>query len=175
MTLRILALDGGGIKGSFTAGVLAASEKETGQRCVDHFDLISGASTGGIITLGLGLSAQEIVDFYTNHGLTIFPSTSLARRWSGVVRHLFRPKHSHLLLCDTLTQVFGEKKLGEQPDAGSTGRSRSLHGQTTRRHRHTKHRHNQRSHLIGPWGGRQEGEHRSRSRAIPQWSARSAI
>lgn len=112
---RILALDGGGIKGSFTAGVLAALEKDTGQRCVDHFDLIAGTSTGGIIALGLGLglSAAEIVEFYTNHGPKIFPSTSLARRWSSVLRHLFQPKHSQQALRVALTEVLGERKLGE--------------------------------------------------------------
>ncbi|TVP93868.1 MAG: patatin [Planctomycetaceae bacterium] len=115
MTFRILALDGGGIKGSFTAGVLAALEKDTGHRCVDHFDLIAGTSTGGIIAigLGLGLSAAEIVDFYTRHGPTIFPSTSLARRWFGVARHLFQPKHSHQTLRSALTQVLGERKFGD--------------------------------------------------------------
>ena len=115
MTYRILALDGGGIKGSFTAGVLAALEEDTGHRCVDHFDLIAGTSTGGIIAigLGLGLSAVEILEFYTKHGPTIFPSTSLARRWSRVVRHWFQPKHSHHALRSALTQVFGERKFGE--------------------------------------------------------------
>jgi len=115
MTYRILALDGGGIKGCFTAGVLAALEKNTGCRCVDHFDMIAGTSTGGIIAigLGLGLSAAEIVEFYENHGPRIFPSTSLARRWTGVVRHLFQPKHSHEILRSALTEVFRQRKFGE--------------------------------------------------------------
>ena len=39
---RILALDGGGIKGTFSAAVLAALEDATKLRCVDHFDLITG-------------------------------------------------------------------------------------------------------------------------------------
>ncbi|MDA1165614.1 MAG: CBASS cGAMP-activated phospholipase [Planctomycetota bacterium] len=115
MTFRILALDGGGIKGSFTAGVLAALEKDTGHRCVDHFDMIAGTSTGGIIALGLGLglSADEIVDFYTSHGPHIFPSMSLARRLTGVLRHLFQPKHSHEVLRAALVDVFGERRFGE--------------------------------------------------------------
>lgn len=45
---RILALDGGGIKGAFTASILAAWEQDTGLRIVDHFDLIAGTSTGGM-------------------------------------------------------------------------------------------------------------------------------
>ena len=113
--LRILALECGGIKGAFTAGVLATLEDDTGHRCIDHFDLIAGTSTGGIIALGLalGLPAAEIVDFYRNYGPTIFPGTSLARRWSGVLRHLFQPKHSHLALWAALTEVFGKRKFGE--------------------------------------------------------------
>ena len=115
MTYRILALDGGGIKGSFTAGVLTALEANTGLRCVDHFDMIAGTSTGGILALGLGLGipAAEMLEFYTVHGPTIFPSTSLARRLMGVGRHLFQPKHSHQLLRSALEKVFGDRKLGE--------------------------------------------------------------
>ena len=67
---RILALDGGGIKGAFAAAFLATIEEATGKRVADHFDLIAGTSTGGIIALGLGLgmSGREIVQFYVNDG-----------------------------------------------------------------------------------------------------------
>ena len=44
---RVLSLDGGGIKGAFAASVLASLEDDTGLRVVDHFDLITGTSTGG--------------------------------------------------------------------------------------------------------------------------------
>lgn len=50
-TFRILSLDGGGIKGTFTAAVLANFEKQTGRKICEHFDLISGTSTGGILAL----------------------------------------------------------------------------------------------------------------------------
>ena len=52
---RILSLDGGGVRGAFSAAVLAALEQETGQSVVEHFDLITGTSTGGILALGLAL------------------------------------------------------------------------------------------------------------------------
>lgn len=85
---RILSLDGGGIKGAFGASVLATLEENTGCAIVDHFDLITGTSTGGIIALGLGLglSARSIVDFYSEKGPTIFPSTSLTQRARGLFR-----------------------------------------------------------------------------------------
>ena len=49
---RILSLDGGGIKGAFTASVLATLEHDTGRSAVEHFDLITGTSIGGIIAIG---------------------------------------------------------------------------------------------------------------------------
>lgn len=62
--LRILSIDGGGLKGAMPAAFLATIEEQTGQKIVDHFDLIVGTSTGGIIALGLGLGlpAAEILD-----------------------------------------------------------------------------------------------------------------
>ncbi|MGH8586890.1 MAG: patatin-like phospholipase family protein [Gammaproteobacteria bacterium] len=55
----------GGIKGAFAASALAALEEDTGL-AADHFGLIAGTSSGGIIAIGLGLdmSAGEIRRFY---------------------------------------------------------------------------------------------------------------
>jgi patatin-like phospholipase/acyl hydrolase len=87
---RILALDGGGIKGTFSAAVLAEWEKETGLRVADHFDLIAGTSTGGILAigLGLGLSAEELLEFYKKRGALIFPVVGLHRRLWRTLRAL---------------------------------------------------------------------------------------
>src|SRR6266568_9013670 len=72
---QILSLDGGGIKGIFSAGILAAIEEDLNITVADHFDLIAGTSTGGIIAigLGLGLRPREIVEFYLREGPAIFP------------------------------------------------------------------------------------------------------
>src|ERR1044071_2368991 len=111
---RILSLDGGGIKGTFTASVAANLEKLTGKRLVEYFDLITGTSTGGIIALGLGLglSADEILSFYRNRGPQIFPTTGLHRVMYGL-RHVFSPKHSQKALQHSLEEVFKAQKLGE--------------------------------------------------------------
>lgn len=95
LSFRILALDGGGVKGAFTAAVLATWERLTGLRVVEHFDLIAGTSTGGIIALGLalGLSAEEILSFYEKKGSEIFPLTSVEASALLKIRHLFCPKH----------------------------------------------------------------------------------
>jgi len=62
---QILSLDGGGLRGIFSAAVLARLEADLDMRITDHFDLIAGTSTGGIIALGLGLgmTPRQIVDF----------------------------------------------------------------------------------------------------------------
>lgn len=111
---RLLSLDGGGIKGVFTASVLASLEEQTGRRIADHFDLIAGTSTGGILAigLGLGLSARELLTFYRERGPVIFPSTGLVSRF-GWVRQLFAPKHSHEVLRRELAAVLGGRKFGE--------------------------------------------------------------
>lgn len=104
---RILSLEGGGIMGAFSASALATFEEETHQRCVDHFDLIAGTSTGGILAIGLGmgLSAREICDFYVRYGAQIFPHTSFATGILATARHLIKPKHSQDVLRHTLEQI----------------------------------------------------------------------
>jgi uncharacterized protein len=105
---RILALDGGGIKGTFTAAVLAAWEQDTGLRVSEHFDLITGTSTGGILTigLGLGLPADEILQFYREQGPRIFPVTRFTRRLTHQLKQLFVPKFSQTSLREALATAF---------------------------------------------------------------------
>ena len=107
---QILSLDGGGLKGIFTAAFLANWEKDTGTRIVDHFDLITGTSTGGIIALGLGLglTAAEILQFYETKSELIFP-----RRTLGNLKHWFLVKHSPEGLETALREVFADRTLGE--------------------------------------------------------------
>ncbi|MGW0776540.1 CBASS cGAMP-activated phospholipase [Streptomyces sp. NPDC002835] len=108
---QILALDGGGFRGMFSAAVLARLEDDLGVRIADHFDLIAGTSTGGIIAmgLGLGLSPQQILEFYTEHGPRIFRDRSRLRG----LRHLMRAKYSTEPLRAALTEVFGGRTFGE--------------------------------------------------------------
>jgi uncharacterized protein len=111
---RILTLDGGGIKGAFTASVLAAIENEIKEPIGEYFDLIAGTSTGGILALGLGfrIAAEKIMEFYRDMGPTIFPATGrLGIR--GFFRQLVGTKYSHAVLRAALVQVLGDRKLGE--------------------------------------------------------------
>src|SRR5688572_3559704 len=95
---RILAIDGGGIKGVFAAACLGALEETLGVDVGDYFDLIAGTSTGGIIALGLGagMSANEILKFYEQLGPTVFRRQGVGR----VVRQLVMPKYTSQPLRD---------------------------------------------------------------------------
>ncbi len=107
--VRILALDGGGIRGVFSAAFLAHVERHLKTPLVEHFDLITGTSTGSIIALGLvaGLSAQQILDAYKQAGPLIF------RKPASPISRLFGPGHGNQPLQDWLQQVFGDKRLGD--------------------------------------------------------------
>lgn len=116
---KILSLDGGGIRGVYTAALLQLCEQEfgRGEKLARYFDMIAGTSTGGIIALGLGLgiSMPDIVAFYRDDGRKIFPP--LPVRLSGKARQLwnwaFGPKLDHAQLDAALKRRFREHLLGE--------------------------------------------------------------
>src|SRR3954451_14990364 len=111
---RILSLAGGGLMGAFSASVLATLERTTGRRIVDHFDLITGTSTGGIIAIGLamGASAEQILQFYLERGASIFPPARGVGGWLKTVRNLRRPKFSPEALREAVASVVGDQPLG---------------------------------------------------------------
>ena len=111
--LQVLALDGGGLRGIFTAATLAAWEEDFGTSIADHFDLIVGTSTGGIIALalGLGMSPAEVLSIYVDHGDRIFPPRKRARLWSW--RRFLRPRYDAVELRAVLQDRFGDQILGD--------------------------------------------------------------
>jgi patatin-like phospholipase/acyl hydrolase len=113
-SFSVLSLDGGGIRGAFSATLLAAVEERCGVRLVDYFDLVTGTSTGGIIALGIaaGLPAAQIRDFYLTDGPAIFPPLGGVRRIWRLVASTLRPKHSQAPLRAALERVFGSRTMG---------------------------------------------------------------
>lgn len=114
---RILALDGGGVKGIFTLGMLRVLEQELRRRSgagdafrlCDYYDLIGGTSTGAIIAtaLALGLSVEEIIALYLRLGPDVFGRTA----GDGVfLQSKFESKKLRRALHPTLTT----KTLGSQ-------------------------------------------------------------
>lgn len=108
ISFRILALDGGGIKGAFTASVLATLEKAIGEPVGRHFDLIAGTSTGGILAvgLGMGLTPLQLLEFYRERGPVIFPVTRLLGNLRRELRHVLRPKHSQEILVKEINAAY---------------------------------------------------------------------
>lgn len=69
--LRILSMDGGGMKGLATVQVLKEIEKGTGKRIHELFDLICGTSTGGMLAIALGvklMTLNQCEEIYKNLG-----------------------------------------------------------------------------------------------------------
>ena len=109
---RILALDGGGLRGAFTAAVLAKWDdmltKGGGKDFVKHFDMVAGTSTGAILAigLGLGLTPREMLEFYRTQGPKIFPKDRSLRHW-------LKSKHESFTLRTILESVFRDRTLSK--------------------------------------------------------------
>ena len=113
ISFRILALDGGGIKGAFTASVLTTLEQTLGSSAARQFDLIAGTSTGGILAvgLGMGLRSHDMLNFYRNRGPVVFPIMRLHRKLESHFHSLLRPKHSqHVLRTEIEKALYPDQK-----------------------------------------------------------------
>ena len=79
--MKVLAIDGGGIRGLIPALVLAEIEARTERRIAELVDVIAGTSTGGIIACALArpepLSAAEVAALYEQDGPVIFDRSLL--------------------------------------------------------------------------------------------------
>lgn len=82
----MLALDGGGIRGLLTLGILEKIETlvagNSGRKLCDYFDYIAGTSTGAIIAAGLarGMTTAQLIDFYRSAGKQMFQHAWLIER-----------------------------------------------------------------------------------------------
>jgi predicted acylesterase/phospholipase RssA len=117
-TLRILSIDGGGIRGIIPALLLAELEQRSGKHTAELFDLIAGTSTGGILATlltkpGTGgnpqYAAAELIDFYLRKGPSIF-SNSL---WNEIMElgGAARPKYPASGVESVLKSYLGEAML----------------------------------------------------------------
>lgn len=120
--IKILAIDGGGIRGIIPAMLLAEIERRTNKRIVELFDLIAGTSTGGILALGLNkpdsnsgkpqYTASKLVDLYEQEGGNIFPIWLYDSFWgkAGATSH---PKYPFQGVERALHTYFGDVRLSE--------------------------------------------------------------
>jgi uncharacterized protein len=106
---KLLALDGGGIRGVMTLGILAAIEKAIRQPIGEYFDYIAGTSTGAIIAAGLahGLTIAQLQDFYVQFGPEMFEERFLLQRYKSL--------YTSDALLEKLKETFGkETTLGSR-------------------------------------------------------------
>ncbi|MFQ6018742.1 MAG: patatin-like phospholipase family protein [Kiloniellaceae bacterium] len=120
-TARVLALDGGGIRGIIPALVLERIEQSIGKPISDLFHMVAGTSTGGLLALGLTapdghgtgprFGGADAVALYRDRGADIF-SRSFRYR-IGTLGGLTDAKYSAKGLEDVLEAQFGETWISE--------------------------------------------------------------
>jgi len=115
--IRILSIDGGGIRGIIPAALLQRIEESTGKPATALFHLMAGTSTGGILGCGLakGKPAREIADLYAKRGGDIFHRSL----WDKVttIDGLSNPDYDPSPLEKILGEELGDTWLSESHGA----------------------------------------------------------
>lgn len=116
--VRILSIDGGGIRGIIPATILAAIEERSKKRIADLFDFVAGTSTGGILALGLTVDggggrpmyeAADLRNLYLERGADIFPP--LRPHWLRTGRGLFDQRYRQDALEEVLKEYMKDARL----------------------------------------------------------------
>jgi uncharacterized protein len=124
---KILAIDGGGIRGMIPALLLAEIEKRTQKPIFSLFDLIAGTSTGGILALGLTkprlnqetsdklaeaeYTAADLSELFIEYGVEIFYEP-LFEKLLGPLEDIFlQPKYASTSRVEILKQYFGDSLI----------------------------------------------------------------
>lgn len=118
--IRVLSIDGGGVRGIIPARILQEIEERTGRRIHEIFDLVIGNSTGGILALGLvtpdtqgqpRFTAKDLVAFYQDNCAKIFShpfGRKLTTGWG-----LWGPRYSRTNLDQILQEVLGDIRVSQ--------------------------------------------------------------
>ena len=113
--MKVLAIDGGGIRGLIPALVLAEIERRTGRRAGELVDLVAGTSTGAIVACALvkpqPMPAERIAEIYVQEGPRIFDRSLLKRIESA--DGLLDERYDSAPLVDALERHLGAARLPE--------------------------------------------------------------
>ncbi len=129
----VLSLDGGGMRGLYTATLLQrlagrfVEQNKTVELDIGKgFDLIVGTSTGGILATALayGLSINDIIEMYRKVGPKIFmrpqPQRLLPFLWWSL-GSFFKPANSAAPLKEKLDELFGNETVARLYDRRKIG------------------------------------------------------
>jgi hypothetical protein len=101
--VRVLSMDGGGMKGMATVRLLRQLEERSGRRLHELFDLIVGTSTGGLLGVALGLRQFTLADceaIYKVLGQRVFSAAAAAKdreeSWTETAARVFHSKTQHV-------------------------------------------------------------------------------
>ena len=111
MAYGVLSLDGGGVRGVYTARLIERLNDATG--FLDHVKLVGGTSTGGILALGLAakMTPAQLVQLYRDNAHLIFADTVFDD--IADLGNLRGAEYSTKNLADLAKGVFGDKKLSD--------------------------------------------------------------
>ena len=100
---RILSLDGGGIRGLYSAQMLKNIEEKCGVDFYNDFDLIVGTSTGSILAGAIvqKINLDKVISLYENEGKNIFKKRRFCR--FGLYKSKYNPEY----LKEQLKSIFG--------------------------------------------------------------------
>ena len=106
---KILSLDGGGVRGIFSARVLDLIEQKLGIDIHNTFDLIVGTSTGSIVAASVAVKndLSKLVKDYEECAKKTFKKTFFP------LKYLCKSKYDSKHLKKFLHDAFGEIKLGD--------------------------------------------------------------
>lgn len=106
--VKILSINGGGVRGIFAAKILSLMETELHMNIHEYFDLIVGTSTGSIIAAAIAINYDltQLVNDYSESAEKIF-----TKRFS--LCGLLKSKYSSRHLANFLYGKLGDITLGE--------------------------------------------------------------
>ena len=112
-TFKILAIDGGGIRGVFPAHILRSLNEKLKIDVNNYFDMIAGTSTGSIIASAIACkkSPEEIIQLYKEKSYKIFASKNVL--FPKCIKPAFISLYNNTGLIEILKEEFGEIKLGD--------------------------------------------------------------
>ncbi len=112
-TFKILAIDGGGIRGVFPAHILNCLQKRLGIDVNNYFDMIAGTSTGSIIASAIAckISPEKIIKLYKEKGRKIFVGKNVLL--PKFIKPAFISLYKNEGLIKILKEEFGDIKLGD--------------------------------------------------------------